>query len=99
MKRSMFSLAFLAAALLAFAACDDKKTDTTKQDDPSTKNASGVTTTTTANTVATAAPQPVTIDDKDLATPADFEEAAEKSITKANYKTQLSTLESDIAKE
>ena len=96
----MRSMTLLAAALLALAACDEKKTDV-KQDDPATKNASGTTTTTntTATATATAAAQPVTIDDKDLATPSDFEEAAEKSITKANYKNELTQLETDINKE
>ena len=41
----------------------------------------------------------MTIDDGVLSTPADFEETAEKAITKANYKKELSSLETDIAKE
>ena len=81
------------AALLALAACEDKKPET-KPEDPSVKNA---TTTTTAT--ASAAPAAVTINDSDLSTPADFEESAEKSITKATYKAELATLEGDIAKE
>jgi hypothetical protein len=35
----------------------------------------------------------------DLAVPADFEEEAEKQITTANYKTELDTLEKEIAAE
>ena len=40
-----------------------------------------------------------TIDDKDLATPADFEEEAEKAIDATNYKKELATLEEQISKE
>ena len=83
-------------ALLVLAACDDKKPDA-KPEDPSVKNA---TTTTTASAPTTAAaPAAVTINDSDLSTPADFEESAEKSITKATYKAELATLEGDIAKD
>lgn len=85
----------IGVALLALAACEDKKPET-KPDDPSVKNA---TTTTTAVTTPTAAPAAVTINDGDLSTPADFEESAEKTINKANYKAELATLEGDIAKE
>jgi hypothetical protein len=83
-------------ALFALAACDDKKPET-KPEDPSVKNA----TTTTASVAATttAAPAAVSINDSDLSTPADFEDSAEKSISKANYKAELATLEGDIAKE
>jgi hypothetical protein len=83
----------IGAALLALAACDDKKAET-KPEDPSEKNA---TTTTTASVAATATP--VAINDSDLSTPADFEETAEKAISKANYKAELATLEGDIAKD
>ena len=89
MNRAMM---FLAAAAFALAACEEKKPETTET--PESKNAE-----TTAATTATAAAQPVTIDDSDLATPADFEAEAEKAITKANYKTELATLETDISKE
>jgi hypothetical protein len=90
MKRAII---LMASVLLALAACDDKKADT-KPEDPTAKN---TTTNATATATATAA-QPVAIDEADLATPADFEEAAATSITKANYKTELTTLEADIAK-
>jgi hypothetical protein len=83
----------IGAARLALAACDDKKAET-KPEDPSEKNA---TTTTTASVAATATP--VAINDSDLSTPADFEETAEKAISKANYKAELATLEGDIAKD
>jgi hypothetical protein len=90
MKRSMM---LLAASLLAMA-CD--KPAEQKQDDPASKNA----TTTSAQPTQTAAtPPPVTIADSDLSTPADFEEAAEKSITKASYKTELASLETELGKE
>jgi hypothetical protein len=96
MKRAIM----IAAALFALAACDDKKTDT-KPEDPSVKNATTTTTASVAATTTAATPTPaaVSINDGDLSTPADFEESAEKSITKTTYKTELSTLESDIAKD
>ena len=86
-------------ALFALAACEDKKPET-KPEDPSVKNAT-TTTTATASVAATttAAPAAVSINDSDLSTPADFEDSAEKSISKANYKAELATLEGDIAKD
>jgi len=97
MKRAIL----LAVTILGLAACDDKKTET-KPDDPAAKNATTTSASTdTSKTTATPTPTPVavTINDSDIATPADFEEAAEKSIDKKNYKTELSTLETDIAKD
>lgn len=91
MKRSLV----IGAALFALTACEDKKPET-KPEDPSVKNA---TTTASAAGTTTAAPAAVAVNDGDLATPADFEEGVEKAITKANYKAELATLESDIAKE
>ena len=95
----MKRFALIAMTALALMACEDKKTDT-KTYDPAAKNG---TTTTTATMTATAttppAPTAVSINDSDIATPADFEEAAEKSIDKKNYKTELTTLETDIAKD
>ena len=86
-------------ALFALAACDDKKPDA-KPEDPSVKNAT-TSASASANVAATttAAPAAVSINDSDLSTPADFEESAEKSITKATYKAELATLEGDIAKD
>jgi len=89
------ALTLLAAGLFAVAACDNKPTDT-KPEDPASKNA---TTTGATATAATTAATPPVIADTDLSTPADFEEAAEKSISKANYKTELATLETAVAKE
>ncbi|HZF54208.1 MAG TPA: hypothetical protein VE093_36430 [Polyangiaceae bacterium] len=37
-----------------------------------------------------------TVAEADLAVPADFAEEAEKSITQANYKTELDSLEKEI---
>ena len=54
---------------------------------------------TSATTAASGTTAPVTIADTDLSTPADFEDTAEKAITKSNYKSELSTLEAEIAKE
>lgn len=90
-------MALGASLFVLAAACEDKKPET-KPEDPSGKNA---TTTTTASVAATttAIPAAVAINDSDLSTPADFEESAEKAISKANYKAELATLEGDIAKE
>lgn len=88
MKRSY---AILAAAALAIAACEEKKTDAIPTEDPASKNAT--------TTGGTAAPVAITVEDGDLATPADFEETAENAITKANDKTELSSIEAAIAKE
>ncbi len=96
MKRVMM---ILAAGLFAIAACDNKPADSKTDDPAASKNA---TTTGASASVATPAPTvaaPPTISEGDLSTPADFEEAAEKAITKANYKTELASLETDIAKE
>jgi len=101
MKRALM---ILAAGIFVIGACDKPSTPETKTDDPSSKNASG-TGTTTANaatataTAATTAATPPVIAETDLATPADFEETAEKAISKANYKSELASLEKDIAKE
>jgi hypothetical protein len=38
----------------------------------------------------------VAVTDDDLAVPAEFEEEADKSITVANYKAELDTLETEI---
>jgi hypothetical protein len=87
----------LAAGAFALLACENKDK---KEEDPASKNATTTNATTTAaTTTAAPAPTPVTIADGDLSTPADFEEAAETSITKANYKKELASLETDIGKE
>jgi hypothetical protein len=44
-------------------------------------------------------PAAAPINDDDLATPADFDDEAEKAITEANYKTELDTLEKEIDSE
>jgi hypothetical protein len=90
MNRAMM---MLVAGVFAVAACD--KPAETKQD-PASKNA---TTTGATATTATTAAAPPEISDSDLSTPADFEETVEKAISKANYKTELTALEADIAKE
>jgi hypothetical protein len=89
-------LMVIAAGLLTLAACENKPAET-KPEDTASKNATTTGATATA-VVTAAAPAPLAIVDSDLATPADFEEAAEKSITKTTYKAELSTLEADIAK-
>lgn len=95
MKRSI--IATLMVAALAVAACEDK---TAKPEDPASKNSTtGATATTPTTTATTPAPAPVVIADSDLSTPADFEESAEKAITKQNYKAEIATLEKDLGKE
>lgn len=93
MKRAIVTTALCLFALFALVGCDKKEEP--KPDDPAAKNGA----TTTNATAATAAPTPLALTDSDLSTPADLEEAAEKSITAKNYKQELSTLEADIAKE
>ncbi len=90
----MKKLALTSICILALAACDKPATPDTKPDDPSAKNAPSATAATTAAT-----PAPVKVNDTDLATPADFEAAAETAITAKNYKAELATLETDVAKE
>ena len=91
MKRAILTCICLAA----LAACD--KPAETKPEDPAAKN--------TAATTTATAPAPTTastassLDDKDLVTPADFEEAAEKSIDAKNYKAEYASLEQQITKE
>ena len=50
----------------------------------------------TAAAAPTVAPA---IPDKDIATPTDFEPAAEKAITKTSYKTHLSSIEAELGRE
>jgi hypothetical protein len=92
--------AMTALCLVALAACDKPATTETKTDDPS-KNTTTTTNATAAPTGAptTASPVTVTINDSDVATPADFEETAEKAITAKNYKAELASLETEIGKD
>ncbi len=102
MKTTMklWSLGAIAGLALLTAACDNKPAET-KPEDPAAKNGTTTASTTTANAAPTTAPAPapVTIADADLATPADFEEAAEKQITTKNYKAELTTLEKEMEKD
>jgi hypothetical protein len=89
-----------AVCFLALVACDKPASTETKPEDknaPTTTNA--VSDAAAATTTTTPAATPVTINDSDVSTPADFEESAEKAITAKNYKTELSTLEAEVAKE
>jgi hypothetical protein len=93
------NLLLTAVCLFAVAACDKPSSPSTdpKADDPAAKNTTATATTAAAPTTAT--PQPVAIDDSVLATPADFEESAQKTITAKTYKTALATLETEVAKD
>ena len=96
----MKSVILAAVCLLALAACDKPASTDAKPEDKNATSTTNATTTTTA-AVATTPPAatPVTINESDLSTPADFEESAAKAITAKNYKAELTTLEADIAKE
>lgn len=86
-------LVLAVTGLLALAACENKPTTETKPEEPTSKNS-----TTNATQPAAVAPAAPVFADGDLSTRADFEEAAEKAITKANYKAELASLETEIAK-
>lgn len=86
-----------ALCLLALAACDKPSSTETKTDDQASKTAA--TTNAASTPTSTAQPAAVSINEADLATPADFEEVAEKAISAKTYKAELATLEADIAKE
>ena len=47
-------------------------------------------------TAPSAPPAAATIADEDLAVPADFAEEADQTITVANYKTELDTIETEV---
>lgn len=94
MKRAILTCICVAA----LAACD--KPAETKPDDPSAKNTPTAATATGAAAAPTgAAAAASSLDDKDLVTPADFEETAEKSIDAKNYKAEYASLEQQITKE
>lgn len=91
MKR--LSMLMVVGSLFVFAGCE-KKASEAKVEGPVPTNAPEA----TAKAAESAAAQPE-IADSDLSTPADFEEAAEKEISKANYKEELAALEAEIEKE
>ena len=84
MKRVTLLFATLFVVLVA---CDKEN----KKADPDPQAA----TTTNAATAA----QPPAIADTDIATAADFEDEAEKAITAKNYKGELASLETEVAKD
>ena len=94
MKRSIMTV--LAASFLLMAC--DKPAEKKEEESKNASTTTGAQTAMPTATVAPAATAP-TIADSDLSTPADFEEAAEKAITKTTYKTELASLETDIGKE
>lgn len=97
--KSVILTAVCLVALAALAACEKPASETKPEDKGSTTTTNATTEAGVTTTTATPAATPVTINDNDLSTPADFEETAEKAITAKNYKTELSTLETEIAKE
>jgi hypothetical protein len=93
-KRAILTFVCLAA----LAACD--KPSDPKPADPAPKQNTPSDTAAAPTGAATGAPAVAsTIDDRDLTTPADFEESAEKTIDAKNYKKELASLEEQIAKE
>lgn len=83
----------LAASFFALAACDNKPADT-KPEEPTAKNSTTNATQPAADPVVTP-----TFADSDLVTPSDFQETADKTISKANYKTELASLETAVSKD
>lgn len=99
MKSTRTLMVVLFGSAMMMLGCD--KSDQSKQDTAqaqATANKPAENTNTNTNTAPTPAPAPA-IADSDLATTADFEEQAEKDITAKNYKGELSSLESEVAKE
>ena len=98
MNRILLTLA--ASALFCLSACEKEKVPEPTAATPSTAPAPGPSAAATAMpsptaaTTAAAAAAGSTADNLPVA--ADFEEEAEKSITKANYKAELSSLEAEI---
>lgn len=87
------SLAVGAALLLAASSCEKGPESTEK---PSAA-ASATTVSSAAPAVASAVP-PAPGEADDIPVAADFEEEAEKTITKANYKAELDALEAELKK-
>lgn len=90
MSRTIFILS--AATLLCVAACDKEKVPepaAVTSSTPVAPSPSAAAAPAPATTAATAGAETIPV-------AADFEEEAEKSITKANYKAELSSLEAEI---
>jgi hypothetical protein len=85
MKRFMMFLA--ASTLLCLSASCDKDKDEKKAEPAAAPSAAA------APTVAAPAPTPV---NETIPVAADFEEEAEKSITPANYKSELDSIEKEL---
>jgi hypothetical protein len=100
--KTLIKITFVLASL-ALVACD--KPQDAKPTDPATPatTAQATTATNTATNTPGAAQakagEPVTIADSDLVTPADYESAAETTITAKNYKTEIASLEAELNKE
>ena len=87
MKRFVFTLA--ASALVCFSAsCEKEKTP-----EPAATTPSAVAPTVAAPTAAAPVAAPAA---ENIPVAADFEEEAEKTITPANYKKELDSLEAEI---
>jgi hypothetical protein len=96
--KNAIKAAIVLASLSVFA-CDKPQEDAKPAVPAPTATATTATNTNT-NTTAAAQPNaaPVTIADTDLATPADYEAEAEKTITSKNYKTEMASLEAEMNK-
>jgi hypothetical protein len=90
-------LATLMMACAALVACD--KADEKKPEAETPAPATATPANTAATPQATAATPTVDIAEADLVTAADMEDDAEKTITKKNFKSELASLEAEIAKD
>lgn len=91
MNRALFAVA-LAGMLANVVGCEnDKVPEPTSTPPPAAANPTPPAPVTAATPAASAAPVAVNIP-----VAADFEEEAEKTITKANYRTELDSLEAEI---
>jgi hypothetical protein len=103
MKRWTLALAF--AVPLALVACDKSSESKTEGEPSAQTNTTGASAKADPHAmIPPPAPVPAvspadTLADSDLVTAADMEEEAERTITAKNYKTEIASLEAELAKE
>jgi hypothetical protein len=84
----------LAGLLVVLPACQSE--NTTDPTAPTASSTSQPSTSSIASATDPAAATPPTPPQYEMPVPADFQEEAEKTITKANYKAELAALEAEI---